>query len=95
MVRKALFARGDANRHGLGGGYGYGEDGDAAGDVGGVELDWGSGVRAEDLVDASASRLRLAFGYEHGGDIGEVELALRVVCGEGIELAEERFVWKQ
>ena len=32
----------------------------------------------------------LAFGDEHGGDVGEVELAVGVVGGEGVEFGEER-----
>ena len=53
----------------------------------------GDGVGTEDLVDAVGldGDYALALGYEHGGDVGEVELAVRVVGGEGIELAEERF----
>ena len=51
----------------------------------------GDGVGTEDLVDTMGfdGDDALAFGDEHGGDIGEVELAVGVVGVEGVELGEE------
>ncbi len=76
------------------------EDGDALGHEaagggeahGGVEVHHlGDGVGAEDFVDAVGfdGDDALAFGDEQGGDVGEVELAVGVVGGEGVELGEE------
>ena len=76
------------------------EDGDALGHEaarggeadGGVEVHHlGDGVGAEDLVDAVGldGDDALAVGDQHGGDVGEVELAVGVVGGEEVELAEE------
>ena len=78
------------------------EDGDALGHEalcrvqahGGVEVHHlGDGVGAEDFVDALGLDGDDAFavGDQHGGDVGEVELAVGVVGGEGVELAEEGF----
>ncbi len=51
----------------------------------------GDGVGAEDFVDGVCldGDDSLAFGYEHGGDVGEVELAVGVVGVEGVEFVEE------
>ncbi len=76
------------------------EDGDALGHEaagggeahGGVEVHHlGDGVGAEDLVDAVGldGDDACAVGDEHGGDVGEVELAVGVVGGEEVELGEE------
>ncbi len=76
------------------------EDGDACGHEtlcgreahGGVEVHHlGDGVGAEDLVDTVGfdGYDALAFGDEHGGDVGEVELAVGVVGVECVELGEE------
>ncbi len=76
------------------------EDGDACGHEaagggeahGGVEVHHlGDGVGAEDFVDAVGfdGDDALAFGDEHGGDVGEVELAVGVVGVEGVEFGEE------
>ena len=53
----------------------------------------GDGVGAEDLVDAFGLEGddAPAVGDQHGGDVGEVELAVGVVGGEQVELGEERF----
>ena len=52
----------------------------------------GNGVRAQHLVHAF--RLHgddaLAVGNQHGRDVGQVVLAMRVVGGKGIELAKQR-----
>ena len=50
------------------------------------------GVGAENLVDGAGGFEgddTLVVGDEEGGDVGEVELAVGVVGGEGIEVAEE------
>ena len=76
------------------------EDGDAGGHEaacggeahGGVEMHHlGDGVGAEDFVDGVGldGDDALAFGDEHGGDVGEVELAVGVVGVEGVEFGEE------
>ncbi len=76
------------------------EDGDAVGHEaacggeahGGVEVHHlGDGVGAEDLVDGVGldGDDALAVGDEHGGDVGEVELAVRVVGVECVEFLEE------
>ena len=51
----------------------------------------GDGVGSEDLVDGVGldGDDAFAFGDEHGGDVGEVELAVGVVGGEGVEFGEE------
>ncbi len=75
---------------------GFGEeDGDACGHEaagggaahGGVEMHHlCDGVGAEDFVDGVGldGYDSLAFGYEHGGDVGEVELAVGVVGVEAV-----------
>ena len=77
------------------------EDGDALGHEaagggeahGGVEVHhFFDGVGAEDLVDGAGGFEgddTLVVGDEQGGDVGEVELAVGVVGGEGIEVGEE------
>ena len=59
---------------------------------GGVEVHHlGDGVGAEDFVDGVGldGDDALAFGDEHGGDVGEVELAVGVVGVERVEFGEE------
>ena len=61
---------------------------------GGVEVHHlGDGVRAEDFIDTVGLKRDYAeaVGDQHGGDVGEVELAVGVVGGEGIEAGEECF----
>ena len=76
------------------------EDGDAGGHevAGGRETHGcvevhhlGDGVGTEDLVDAVGfdGYDALAVGYEHGGDVGEVELAVGVIGVEEVEFFEE------
>ena len=77
------------------------EDGDAVGHeaAGGGEAHGGvevhhllDGVGAEDLVDGAGGLEgddAFAVGDEQGGDVGEVELAVGVVGGEGVEVGEE------
>jgi hypothetical protein len=51
----------------------------------------GDGVGAEDFVDGVSfdGDDAFAFGDEHGGDVGEVELAVGIVGVEGVELVKE------
>jgi hypothetical protein len=77
------------------------EDGDAVGHeaAGGGEAHGGvevhhlfDGVGAEDFVDGVGGfegYHPLVVCYEEGGDVGEVELGVGVVGGEGIEVGEE------
>ena len=57
----------------------------------------GDGVGAENLVDAVGldGDDALAVGDEHGGDVGEVELAVRVVVSRASSFAKSALVSKQ